>query len=74
MPATRRHSDIASYPRQVVSDRQQQHTTKMAESHRLYVKGKHLSYQRSKRNNNPNCSLVKIGMCDFDCLDREKLM
>lgn len=32
----------------------------MAESHRLYVKGKHLSYQRSKRNNNPNVSLVKI--------------
>ncbi|SCW03382.1 LAFE_0G09186g1_1 [Lachancea fermentati] len=32
----------------------------MAESHRLYVKGKHLSYQRSKRTNNPNVSLVKI--------------
>jgi large subunit ribosomal protein L35Ae len=32
----------------------------MAESHRLYVKGKHISYQRSKRNNNPNVSLVKI--------------
>ncbi|CCH46870.1 60S ribosomal protein L33-A [Wickerhamomyces ciferrii] len=32
----------------------------MAESHRLYVKGKHLSYQRSKSVNNPNVSLVKI--------------
>ncbi|CAR22739.1 60S ribosomal protein L33-A [Lachancea thermotolerans] len=32
----------------------------MAESHRLYVKGKHLSYQRSKKTNNPNVSLVKI--------------
>lgn len=32
----------------------------MAESHRLYVKGKHLSYQRSKRVNNPNVSLIKI--------------
>lgn len=32
----------------------------MAESHRLYVKGKHLSYQRSKSVNNPNISLVKI--------------
>ena len=27
---------------------------------RLYVKGKHLSYQRGKRNTNPNTSLVKI--------------
>lgn len=26
----------------------------------MYVKGKHLSYQRSKRVNNPNVSLVKI--------------
>lgn len=26
----------------------------------MYVKGKHISYQRSKRTNNPNCSLVKI--------------
>lgn len=26
----------------------------------VYVKGKHLSYQRSKRVNNPNVSLVKI--------------
>ncbi|CAN6651129.1 large ribosomal subunit protein eL33A [Trichomonascus vanleenenianus] len=32
----------------------------MAESHRLYVKGKHLSYQRSKRTNNPNVSLIQI--------------
>ncbi|CAH6723214.1 60S ribosomal protein L33-A [[Candida] jaroonii] len=32
----------------------------MAESHRLYVKGKHLSYQRSKSVNNPNVSLIKI--------------
>lgn len=32
----------------------------MAESHRLYVKGKHLSYQRSKLVNNPNVSLVQI--------------
>ncbi|PSK56579.1 hypothetical protein B9Z65_6203 [Elsinoe australis] len=29
-------------------------------NHRLYVKGKHLSYQRGKRNTNPNTSLVKI--------------
>lgn len=28
--------------------------------HRLYVKGKHLSYQRGKRNTNPNTSLLKI--------------
>lgn len=26
----------------------------------VYVKGKHLSYQRGKRNTNPNTSLVKI--------------
>jgi large subunit ribosomal protein L35Ae len=26
----------------------------------VYVKGKHLSFQRGKRNTNPNCSLVKI--------------
>lgn len=26
----------------------------------VYVKGKHISYQRSKRVNNPNVSLVKI--------------
>lgn len=32
----------------------------MAEQTRLYVKGKHLSYQRSKRVNNPNVSLIKI--------------
>ncbi|KAF2219658.1 60S ribosomal protein L35Ae [Elsinoe ampelina] len=30
------------------------------QSHRLYVKGKHLSYQRGKRNTNPNTSLIKI--------------
>lgn len=27
---------------------------------RLYVKGRHLSYQRGKRNTNPNTSLIKI--------------
>ncbi|KAA8910345.1 hypothetical protein TRICI_004143 [Trichomonascus ciferrii] len=32
----------------------------MTESHRLYVKGKHISYQRSRRTNNPNCSLIQI--------------
>lgn len=32
----------------------------MAETHRLYVKGKHLSYQRSKNVNHPNTSLIKI--------------
>ncbi|ODQ48146.1 hypothetical protein PICMEDRAFT_67610 [Pichia membranifaciens NRRL Y-2026] len=32
----------------------------MAESHRLYVKGKHVSYQRSKNVTNPNTSLIKI--------------
>ncbi|ODQ64726.1 ribosomal protein L35Ae [Nadsonia fulvescens var. elongata DSM 6958] len=32
----------------------------MAESHRLYVKGKHISYQRSKSTNNPNVSLIQI--------------
>ncbi|KAJ9660763.1 60S ribosomal protein L33B [Neophaeococcomyces mojaviensis] len=31
-----------------------------ASGHRLYVKGKHLSYQRGKRNTNPNTSLLKI--------------
>ncbi|KAK5071767.1 60S ribosomal protein L33B [Lithohypha guttulata] len=31
-----------------------------AQGHRLYVKGKHLSYQRGKRNTNPNTSLLKI--------------
>ncbi|KAF4004622.1 60S ribosomal protein L33-B [Saccharomyces cerevisiae] len=29
-------------------------------AHEIYVKGKHLSYQRSKRVNNPNVSLIKI--------------
>ncbi|KAF2095170.1 60S ribosomal protein L33-A [Rhizodiscina lignyota] len=28
--------------------------------HRLYVKGKHISYQRAKRNTNPGTSLIKI--------------
>ena len=28
--------------------------------HRLYVKGRHLSYQRGKPNTNPNISLIKI--------------
>ncbi|ODV86745.1 hypothetical protein CANARDRAFT_27147 [[Candida] arabinofermentans NRRL YB-2248] len=32
----------------------------MAESHRLYVKGKHISYQRSKNITNPDTSLIKI--------------
>lgn len=32
----------------------------MAESHRLYVKGKHLSYQRSKNVNHPGTSLIQI--------------
>ncbi|RPB19841.1 ribosomal protein L35Ae [Terfezia boudieri ATCC MYA-4762] len=31
-----------------------------AENHRLYVKARHISYQRGKRNNNPNTSLVQI--------------
>ncbi|KAJ5725822.1 uncharacterized protein N7483_007179 [Penicillium malachiteum] len=30
------------------------------QGHRLYVKGRHLSYQRAKHNTNPNTSLVKI--------------
>ncbi|KAJ5594118.1 uncharacterized protein N7459_000326 [Penicillium hispanicum] len=30
------------------------------QGHRLYVKGRHLSYQRSKHSVNPNTSLVKI--------------
>jgi len=29
-------------------------------NHRLYVKARHLSYQRGKRNTNPNTSLVQI--------------
>lgn len=29
-------------------------------SGRLYVKGRHLSYQRGKRNSNPNVSIIKI--------------
>ncbi|KAF2624075.1 ribosomal protein L35Ae [Macroventuria anomochaeta] len=29
-------------------------------SHRLYVKGKHVSYQRGKRNTNPGTSLLKL--------------
>ncbi|KAJ9109397.1 60S ribosomal protein L33A [Naganishia cerealis] len=32
----------------------------MAESHRLYVKGKHISYQRSKNVTNPKVSLIQI--------------
>lgn len=27
----------------------------------VYVKARHISYQRGKRNNNPNTSLVQIG-------------
>ncbi|BFZ53690.1 60S ribosomal protein L33B [Savitreella phatthalungensis] len=34
------------------------------EQHRLYVKGKHISYQRAKRTTNPNVSLIKIEGCD----------
>ncbi|CRG88253.1 60S ribosomal protein L33-A [Talaromyces islandicus] len=34
------------------------------QGHRLYVKGRHLSYQRSKRALNPNTSLVKIDGVD----------
>ncbi|GAB7347983.1 hypothetical protein MBLNU459_g5484t1 [Dothideomycetes sp. NU459] len=30
------------------------------QGHRLYVKGRHLSYQRGKRNTNPDTSLIKI--------------
>ncbi|CAI7671258.1 unnamed protein product [Penicillium manginii] len=30
------------------------------QGHRLYVKGRHLSYQRAKHTTNPNTSLVKI--------------
>ncbi|KAK4548527.1 60S ribosomal protein L33B [Oleoguttula mirabilis] len=33
---------------------------KAGSGHRLYVKGKHLSYQRGKRNTNPGTSLIKI--------------
>ncbi|KAJ4286305.1 60S ribosomal protein L33B [Kalmusia sp. IMI 367209] len=29
-------------------------------SHRLYVKGRHLGYQRGKRNTNPNVSLLAL--------------
>ncbi|RMZ73766.1 60S ribosomal L33-A [Pyrenophora seminiperda CCB06] len=29
-------------------------------SHRLYVKGRHISYQRGKRNTNPNVSLLSL--------------
>ncbi|EYE99261.1 60S ribosomal protein eL33 [Aspergillus glaucus CBS 516.65] len=32
--------------------------------HRLYVKGRHLSYQRSKHQVNPNTSLIKIDGVD----------
>jgi len=33
--------------------------------HRLYVKGRHVSYQRGKRNTNPGTSLIKIeGVAD----------
>ncbi|QIW98587.1 hypothetical protein AMS68_004105 [Peltaster fructicola] len=30
------------------------------QGHRLYVKGKHISFQRGKRNSNPDTSLIKI--------------
>ncbi|CAL8582011.1 60S ribosomal protein L33B [Xanthoria parietina] len=29
-------------------------------SHRLYVKARHLSYRRGKRNTNPNTSILKV--------------
>ncbi|KAF2823645.1 ribosomal protein L35Ae [Ophiobolus disseminans] len=29
-------------------------------SHRLYVKGKHISYQRGKKTQTPSCSLLKL--------------
>ncbi|KAK3713885.1 60S ribosomal protein L33B [Vermiconidia calcicola] len=32
----------------------------MAEGHRLYVKGKHISFQRGKKTQNPNTSLIMI--------------
>ncbi|KAK9460878.1 60S ribosomal protein eL33 [Lipomyces oligophaga] len=32
----------------------------MPETHRLYVKGKHLAHKRGKRNSYPNVSLVQI--------------
>lgn len=32
----------------------------VAAPNRLYVNGKHVSYQRSKRSVNPSCSLIKI--------------
>src|SRR5271170_2311430 len=31
---------------------------------RLYVRGKHVSYTRGKRNTSPNISLIKIEGCD----------
>ncbi|BDD63575.1 60S ribosomal protein L33B [Monascus purpureus] len=39
-------------------------------NYRLYVKGRHLSYQRSKRQNNPNTSLIKLeGVDDSKAAD-----
>ncbi|KAK5109520.1 60S ribosomal protein L33A [Meristemomyces frigidus] len=35
-------------------------TQSSSSSHRLYVKARHLSYQRGKRNTNPGTSLIKI--------------
>ncbi|EEB09230.1 60S ribosomal protein L33 [Schizosaccharomyces japonicus yFS275] len=35
-----------------------------AQGHRLYVKAKHLSFQRSKCNIRPGTSLVKVEGCD----------
>jgi ribosomal protein L35AE/L33A len=32
--------------------------------HRLYVRGKHVSFTRGKRNSKPNTSLIKIEGCD----------
>src|SRR5436190_3804286 len=33
-------------------------------NYRLYVRGKHVSYTRGKRNTSPNTSLIKIEGCD----------
>lgn len=36
----------------------------MSEQHRLFCRGKHISYQRAKRTTNPDVSLIKIEGCD----------
>lgn len=40
--------------------REARRTIRLTSFYTVYVKGKHLSYQRGKRNTNPNTSLVKI--------------